>query len=356
MEKFGNDLKNFEEKYKYADKDMLKYLIKYESFNAKTIFSDSLEHLKLGKACILTNMGRIELDIGEYVVAGKRFNEAKEIYDGLKVYLDALPKTSIEKAREFENISSLYNNLGILSYKQDKLDDSIKNFNEAIEYSESARAYNNLGNAYYKKNDKISAIENYIAALEINPEQKEARKNLNDLKDAKEEKTQSWWDWWFNGQSWSKGIAGTFLIVLFLATIVSAFIPYENALVDLQTTDSSERTETATIPLASHSPRVVSDLSEPVIVMVTKDTNVTENESSLTHTEETTQTYPTRTKTTKVVQNGNELSAETKLLFAALILFALIHPQIKGFSAGAVKFDLEPMVASKGATLLQCAG
>ena len=52
-----------------------------------------------------------------------------------------------------------------MSYKQDKLDDSIKNFNEAIEYSESARAYNNLGNAYYKKNDKISAIENYIAAL-----------------------------------------------------------------------------------------------------------------------------------------------------------------------------------------------
>ena len=92
---------------------MLKYLIKYESFNPKTIFSDSLEHLKLGKACILTNMGRIELDIGEYVVAGKRFNEAKEIYDDLRYYLDALPKTSIEKAREFENISSLYNNLGI---------------------------------------------------------------------------------------------------------------------------------------------------------------------------------------------------------------------------------------------------
>ena len=67
--------------------------------------------------------------------------------------------------------------------------------------------------------------------------------------------------------------------------------------------------------------------------MVTKDTNVTENESSLTHTQETTQTYPTRTKTSKMVQNGNELSANTKLLFAALILFALIHPQIKGFSA-----------------------
>jgi tetratricopeptide (TPR) repeat protein len=314
----------------------------------------STDQLKLEKASILTNIGRLELEKGNYENASKRFKDSKDIYDDVKTYLNQLQNKSV-KCKEFDNISALHNNLGILHYKQDHLDDAIKEFILALNYSDSARAYNNLGNAYYKKNDNASAIENYLMALELDPELKEAKKNLNSLKEAKE-KSGNWWEWWFSGQSWIKKISGTILLVLFLLIVVSAFIPFENSIVKLNTNNSKEETTSTTIPLILNNPQITSVVNESVVTVVTTKTNITKKDSEITRTEQTTETPPTRTKTTKETSKEMEISPETKLLFAALILFALIHPQIKGFSAGSIKFDLEPIVASKGAASPQISG
>jgi tetratricopeptide (TPR) repeat protein len=339
-----------------ANEDFKAALIEFDDRIAKMKdHKDHIGHLKLEKASILTNIGRLELEKGNYENAGKRFKESKGIYDEVATYLDQLPSTSIEKCKEFENISALHNNWGILYYKQDRLDDAMKEFITAMDHSESARAYNNLGNTYYKKNDKVNAIENYLMALELDPELKEAKKNLDLLKDDKE-KSGNWWDWWFSGQSWSKKIVGTILVMLFLLIVVSAFIPFENSIVKLNTNNSKEETTSTTIPLISINPQIASGANESMVTVVTTKTNITKNDSIVTRTEQTTETRPTRTTTTKDTSKKMEISPETKLLFAALILFALIHPQIKGFAAGGIKFDLEPIVASKGAASPQTSG
>jgi tetratricopeptide (TPR) repeat protein len=322
-------------------------------------FQDSLTHLKLEKASILTNLGRIEIETRNYDRAEKRFKESKEIYEGLMTYLNKPPRI----AKEFENLSALHNNLGILYYKQDRLNDAIKEFAEATDYSESARAYNNLGNAYYKKNDTVNATENYLKALNIDPEQKEAKNNLNQLRDAKE-KTSNWWEWWFDGKSLPKRFAGGALIALLALVIISAFVPFENALanyslanhgINLETNTSFERTVSYTTPLISISPLITSGVNRSAVTIVATNTDLVTNNTMITRTDKTSETNPTKTETTKETMK-REISPETKLLFAALVLFALIHPQIKGFSAGSVKFDLEPMTATKGAASPQCAG
>lgn len=316
-------------------------------------FPFTTENLKLEKASILTNIGRIETDNENYINAEIKYDESNKIYTELMPYLEKATKLSMGKYKEKENISSLHNNWGILYYKQDRIDEAIKEFNITKRYSESARAYNNLGNSYFKKGDKIKATENYLIALEINPALKETKENLKLLKEEKDNPA-NWWDWWFNSRSKGKFIAGIILILMFFLTIAAAFIPL-NSLINWDLNSSEERTVVTTIPLIAINPQIISGMNESATIIATTKTNTVTNNTEKTTTEETTGTYPTKTETTKTTSNRMDISAETKLLFAALILFALIHPQIKGFSAGAVKFDLEPIAVSKGAATPQCA-
>lgn len=316
-------------------------------------FPSTMENLKLERASILTNIGRIETDNENYINAETKYDESNKIYTELMPYLEKATKLSMGKYKEKENISSLHNNWGILYYKQDRIDEAIREFDITKRYSESARAYNNLGNSYFKKGDKIKAIENYLIALEINPALKETKENLKLLKEEKDEPT-NWWDWWFNSRSKGKSIAGIILILMFFLTIAAAFMPL-NSLINWGLNYSEERTIVTTIPLIAINPQIISGMNESATIIATTKTNTVTSNTEKTTTEETTGTYPTKTETTKTTSNRMDISAETKLLFAALILFALIHPQIKGFSAGSVKFDLEPIAASKGAASPQCA-
>lgn len=317
-----------------------------------------LDKFKLAKASILTNIGRIETDKENYLHAEDRFNESREIYDELKSYFDA-GITTMSQYKEWKNISALHNNIGILLYKTDRIDEARKEFNIALRYLESARVYNNLGNTYFKKGDKVKATENYLNALEINPTLKESKENLRMLKEDKE-KAANWWDWWFSSQSKGKFITGSILIFLFLSVIITVFIPLNAiissyALIDWSLNNSEEKTVVITTPIIEVNPAISSGFNKSSKLILDTKTNKVTNETKVTTTVETTGTNPTKTETTKTTSKRIDVSPETKLLFAALILFTLIHPQIKGFSAGSIKFDLEPFVASKGAASLQCA-
>ncbi len=327
-------------------------------FQKNASLSSILEQFKLAKASILTNIGRIETDRENYLPAEDRFNEAREIYDELKSYFDA-GITTVSQYKEWRNISALHNNIGILLYKTDRIDKAREQFNIALRYLESARVYNNLGNTYFKKGDKVKATECYLNALEIKPRLKEAKENLRMLKEDKE-KAANWWDWWFNSQSRGKFITGLILIFMFLSVIITVFIPLNAiipsyAKIDWSLNNSEERTVVITTPIIEVNPAISSGFNKSSKLIVDTKTNKVTNETKVTTTEETTGTNPTKTETTKTTSKQIDVSPETKLLFAALILFALIHPQIKGFSAGSIKFDLEPIVASKGAASLQCA-
>lgn len=327
-------------------------------FHKTASLSSISDQFKLAKASILTNVGRIETDRENYLHAEYIFNEARGIYGELKPYFDA-GITTMSQYKEWKNISALHNNIGILLYKTDRIDEARKEFNIALRYLESARVYNNLGNTYFKKSDKVKATECYLDALEINPRLKEAKENLRMLKEDKE-KTANWWEWWFNSQSKGKFITGLVLIFMFLSVIITVFIPLNAiipsyAKIDWSLNDSEEKTTVITTPIIEITPAIGSGFNESSTIVVDTETNKVTNDTKVTTTVETTGTNPTKTETTKTTSKQIDVSPETKLLFAALILFALIHPQIKGFSAGSVKFDLEPIVASKGAASLQCA-
>ncbi|MDM7939019.1 MAG: tetratricopeptide repeat protein, partial [Methanothrix sp.] len=327
-------------------------------FQKTASLSSTLDQFKLAKASILTNVGRIETDRENYLHAEYIFNESRGIYDELKSYFDA-GITTMTQYKERRNISALHNNIGILLYKTDRIDEARKEFNIALRYSESARVYNNLGNTYFKKGDKVKATECYLNALQINPTLKEAKENLRMLKEDKE-KPANWWEWWFNRQSYLKFITGLILIFMFLSVIITVFIPLNAiissyAKIDWSLDNSEEKTTVITTPITEVTPAISSGFNKSSKTIVDTKTDKVTNETRVTTKVETTVTSPTKTETTKTTSKQIDVSPETKLLFAALILFALIHPQIKGFSAGSVKFDLEPIVASKGAASLQCA-
>jgi len=327
-------------------------------FQKTASLSSTLDQFKLAKASILTNVGRIETDRENYLHAEYIFNESRGIYDELKSYFDA-GITTMTQYKEWKNISALHNNIGILFYKTDRIDEARKEFNIALRYLESARVYNNLGNTYFKKGDKVKATECYLNALQINPTLKEAKENLRMLKEDKE-KPANWWEWWFNRQSLLKFMTGLILIFMFLSVIITVFIPL-NAIIssyfkiDWSLNNSEEKTTVITTPIIEVTPAISSGFNKSSKTIVDTKTDKVTNETRVTTKVETTVTNPTKTETTKTTSKQIDVSPETKLLFAALILFALIHPQVKGFSAGPVKFDLEPIVASKGAASLQCA-
>lgn len=304
---------------------------------------------KLIKAAILTNKARIEIDEKRYLDAQTTLEDAKEIYDRLEK--DITKKISPREKEKFnDNISAMYINLGLVDYYLDEKDDAEKKFKKAQKYknNRSARAYNNLANIYLKKDKKDLAERYYKEALSINPELKEAKENLKLTVESKE--GVSWWDWWFSGPTWGnipgmspKKLSGILLIALFL---VSAAIPIASTVLPIYVEEVTVTKTTITGPEASDSIMTNTTTEENISEITANETTRT-----VTFTDETTKEGPTKTTT----RTAKPISSETALLFSALVLFALIHPQIKGFSAGTIKFDLEPAVASKGAATPQCA-
>ncbi len=74
-------------------------------------------------------------------------------------------------------------NLGDAYYKQQKYDESIKEFYSSLELTDNAdlkaQAYHNIGNSFLKSEKYKESIEAYKNALKINPDDQETKYNIS---------------------------------------------------------------------------------------------------------------------------------------------------------------------------------
>jgi hypothetical protein len=180
---------------------------------------------------------------------------------------------------------------------------------------------------------------------------KEARVNIELLR---AKKVTGWWEWWFDSKSDGKKVAGGIIFALLFGIIASILLPIPQ----LGWGYSDEITTVTFKPILVNSEPVFSNKTVTtqygnVTTNITNTTDITTMEAKITNitTTETNYNMPIPTETT--TKKTSPIGTEIKLLFAALLVFLLIHPQIKTFAAGTIKFDLEPIAASKGASELE---
>tara|TARA_B100000686_G_scaffold219755_1_gene226839 strand:- start:3361 stop:4971 length:1611 start_codon:yes stop_codon:yes gene_type:complete len=93
--------------------------------------------------------------------------------------LDALEEKTKKLIGIYPKISILYNILGVVFQKKNKLSDAIFNFNKAISINPNFdQALNNLGNVLQNTGKFNDAIKYYQKAIKINPDYAEAYSNL----------------------------------------------------------------------------------------------------------------------------------------------------------------------------------
>jgi tetratricopeptide (TPR) repeat protein len=308
----------------------------------KEIFSNELII-----ADIQANIARIDIDEKRYENAEILLYQAAEKYKKLRSFIKNL--TPIKKSKEKENLAAIYINLGIVYYNQDLIEKSRKLFVKALGCSQSAQAYYNLGNVFSKGKNTDRAENLYRSALEIDPELKEAREALKNLKKIEEKKI-DWWDWWFNNENSAKPMFGVILMVTLLAFSLSLALPYTEETTITTTINNSLQIQNET-KIENNGSTTILWINNTSLVPQKIDQTKVEN-----YTNQTSKTYPTNIATTiithpqKIVTTKSSgLSQEYKLIIIALIILLLLHPRIKGFSAGPVKFDFEPIAVSKGA-------
>lgn len=192
-------------------------------------------------------------------------------------------------------------------------------FEEALRYSKShgkpsARAYYNLGTVYAKLGNKELASNLFKEALDINRRLKEAKSALEGLRSSVERVT-DWWRWWFDPLS-AKSLVGIAAILMLFLLIASTVVPP-----GMQPFPNTEFTNETTI-------------------------NGTGTKAGLEGAKPGERPYIKIKETTKETKG---LNPEWRLLFAVLLIFILIHPQERSFSAKEGKIEMEPIVSSKGA-------
>ncbi|MFZ1315543.1 MAG: tetratricopeptide repeat protein [Methanothrix sp.] len=292
---------------------------------------------ELMKASALNNLGRIEMDNGEYRKSKRLFLEGLAICERQECqeYIKGLSPR--RKTKESITIAALHNNLGLLHYKQGFLDEAEKEYIAALKFEELPETYNNLAVVYHEKGVKEKA-ESYLKnALRLDSQTEVARANLNRLVGG----GANWWDWWFkpgtSGSSlhkgeWPRRIVGSFLVFALLVMVCSMMC----------TSFSGSEISVLGISLLSFGEHGVNTVQEDIYSYKVGD-------NSTSRVRETTST---KTTTTTTAKNGSNLI--DKITIAALLFFFLVHPQIKIFSFGAAKFEME--TASISGSPMCCAG
>jgi Ca-activated chloride channel homolog len=74
-------------------------------------------------------------------------------------------------------------NLGDAYYKQQKYDEAVNSFHNALKFTESkdnkAKVYHNIGNSLLKSNQLKESIEAYKSSLRLNPDDQDTKYNLS---------------------------------------------------------------------------------------------------------------------------------------------------------------------------------
>ena len=100
---------------------------------------------------------------------------------GIKVLSDLI--NELKKNNPHSVTESTLNNFGYRMQRDNKIQDAIKIFELNVEqYPESANAYNSVAEAYLKAGESELAIKNYEKSLQLNPDNNNAKKMLEELK------------------------------------------------------------------------------------------------------------------------------------------------------------------------------
>lgn len=120
----------------------------------------------------------IELDPG-----GNRIGEGLEYYNQGE-YLESLKRYQ-EAESYFPEDPRLEFNRGTVEFKSGNIDKAIRHFEKSANSTSPEVQWKsrfNLGNSYMRAGDRKKAAEEFIKALKLNPDLKEARKNLEYLR------------------------------------------------------------------------------------------------------------------------------------------------------------------------------
>ena len=110
----------------------------------------------------------------------EKVEQANQIYfqeqyeEAVRAYTDIAANYAPES-------DELHYNIGNAWFKQADYDKAIAEYQQAIDSSDetlAARAHYSIGNAHFKKEDYASAIDSYIKSLDLNPDDEDAKYNL----------------------------------------------------------------------------------------------------------------------------------------------------------------------------------
>jgi transglutaminase-like putative cysteine protease/tetratricopeptide (TPR) repeat protein len=103
--------------------------------------------------------------------------------DGIEKGLEKYRQLKGSESKDVIINEAGFNALGYKLLNEQKFSDAIEIFKLNVEaYPESSNVYDSLGEAYMKSGEKELAIENYQKSLELNPENENAKKMLEELK------------------------------------------------------------------------------------------------------------------------------------------------------------------------------
>lgn len=128
---------------------------------------------------VVTLCALLLLSIGakaDYIDAVDKGNEALSTGD----FKTALEQYHVAET-DIPNSPELNYNMGLALYDQGSYEEATDRFNKALESQSSgltASAYYGLGNTKFKSQDYAGAVENYKKSLELNPEDMDAKYNL----------------------------------------------------------------------------------------------------------------------------------------------------------------------------------
>ena len=115
--------------------------------------------------------------------------------EGNKLYKEGKIDEALSKWRDaqIENPDSdkLYYNIGNGLHEQKKYEDAFKEYEKSLDSKDSelrSKAYYNIGNTHYRMGKLPEAIEDYKKCLDINPNDEDAKYNIEFIKKKLKEK------------------------------------------------------------------------------------------------------------------------------------------------------------------------
>lgn len=109
---------------------------------------------------------------------GSHFFKKKQYQKAMKKYSAALLRAPESKV--------LHYNLGSAYYKLNNYEQALKEYEKALGVSDKikrSQVYYNMGNSYYRMNKYKEAIDSYVETLKLNPNDKDAKYNIEVIRE-----------------------------------------------------------------------------------------------------------------------------------------------------------------------------